>query len=43
MLVSMSAGRISRRSFLAVGLIGLMGLPAGAVGKPTVTVYKEPT
>jgi hypothetical protein len=42
MLASMS-GRISRRSFLAVGLIGLMGVPAGAASKPTVTVYKEPT
>jgi len=42
MLASMS-GRISRRSFLAVGLVGLIGLPAAAAGKPTVTVYKEPT
>jgi len=43
MLSSMSAGRISRRGFLAVGLIGLLGTPAAAAGKPTVTVYKEPT
>jgi hypothetical protein len=42
MLVFMS-GRISRRGFLAVGLIGLIGTPAAAAGKPTVTVYKEPT
>jgi hypothetical protein len=39
----MSAVRMSRRSFLAVGLIGLLGTPAAASGKPTVTVYKEPT
>jgi hypothetical protein len=43
MLASMSASRISRRGFLAVGLIGLIGMPAAAAGKPTVTVYKEPT
>jgi hypothetical protein len=43
MLASMSADRISRRGFLAVGLIGLLGTPAVAAGKPTVTVYKEPT
>jgi hypothetical protein len=43
MLVSMSAERISRRGFLAVGLIGLLGTPAAAAGKPAVTVYKEPT
>jgi len=43
MLASMSADRISRRRFLAVGLIGLLGTPAAAAGKPTVTVYKEPT
>jgi hypothetical protein len=29
--------------FLAVGLIGLLGTPAAATGKPAVTVYKEPT
>jgi hypothetical protein len=39
----MSTGRISRRGFIAVGLIGLLGTPAAAAGKPTVTVYKEPT
>lgn len=43
MLASMSAGPISRRGFLAVGLIGLLGTPAAAAGKPAVTVYKEPT
>lgn len=43
MLASMSAERISRRGFLAVGLIGLLGTPAAAAGKPAVTVYKEPT
>jgi hypothetical protein len=43
MLAPMSAGQISRRGFLAVGLVGLLGTPASAVGKPTVTVYKEPT
>jgi len=43
MLASMSADRISRRGFLAVGLIGLLGTPAAVAGKPTVTVYKEPT
>jgi hypothetical protein len=43
MLVPMSADRMSRRGFLAVGLVGLMGVPAWAAGKPTVTVYKEPT
>ena len=43
MLTSMSAGRISRRGFLAVGLIGLLGTPAAAAAKPAVTVYKEPT
>jgi len=39
----MSAERISRRGFLAVGLVGLLGTPAAAADKPTVTVYKEPT
>jgi hypothetical protein len=34
----MSGGRISRRGFLAVGLIGLLGTPAAAAGKPAVTV-----
>ena len=43
MLTSMSTDRISRRGFLAVGLIGLIGTPAVAAGKPMVTVYKEPT
>jgi hypothetical protein len=43
MLASMSADRISRRGFLAVWLIGLLGTPAAAASKPTVTVYKEPT
>jgi hypothetical protein len=43
MLASMSAGLISRRGFLAVGLIGLLGTPAAVAGKPAVTVYKEPT
>lgn len=43
MLGPMSAGRMSRRGFLAVGLIGLFGTPAAAAGKPSVTVYKEPT
>jgi len=43
MLASMSAGLISRRGFLATGLIGLLGTPAAAAGKPAVTVYKEPT
>jgi hypothetical protein len=43
MLASMSAGSISRRGFLAVGLVGLLGSRAAAAGKPTVTVYKEPT
>lgn len=43
MLAVMSAGRISRRGFLAVGLAGLIGTPAVAASKPTVTVYKEPT
>jgi hypothetical protein len=35
----MSGERISRRGFLAVGLIGLLGTPAAAAAKPTVTVY----
>lgn len=43
MLSSMSASRMSRRGFLAIGLAGLLGTPAGAAGKPSVTVYKEPT
>jgi hypothetical protein len=43
MLPAMSAGKISRRGFIAVGLIGLIGTPAVAAGKPAVTVYKEPT
>jgi hypothetical protein len=43
MLASMSADQISRRGFIAVGLVGLLGSPAAAAGKPTVTVYKEPT
>ena len=43
MLASMSAGLISRRGFIAVGLIGLLGAPAAAAGKPAVTVYKGPT
>jgi hypothetical protein len=43
MLSSMSAARISRRGFIAVGLIGLLGTPAAATGKATVTVHKEPT
>jgi len=43
MLAFMSARRISRRGFLTVGLIGLLGRRAAAAGKPTVTVYKEPT
>jgi hypothetical protein len=43
MLEAMSARRMSRRGFLAVGLISLIGVPAGAAAKPTVTVYKEPT
>jgi len=43
MLGAMSADRISRRGFLAVGLIGLLGTPAAAAGKPAVTVYKGPT
>jgi hypothetical protein len=43
MLAFMSAGRISRRGFLAVGLVGLLGTPSAAAGKPTVTVYKQPT
>ena len=43
MLASMSASRITRRAFLAVGLVGLLGTPAVAADKPTVTVYKEPT
>ena len=42
MLAAMSAGKISRRGFIAV-LIGLIGTPAAAAGKPAVTVYKEPT
>ena len=42
-LPSMSAERISRRGFLAVGLIGLLGTPAAAAARPAVTVYKEPT
>jgi hypothetical protein len=43
MLGSMSANRISRRGFLAVGLFGLLGTPVAAAAKPAVTVYKEPT
>jgi hypothetical protein len=43
MLASMSAGLISRRGFLAAGLLGLLGTPAAAAAKPAVTVYKEPT
>ena len=43
MLGTMNAGLISRRVFLAGGLIGLFGTPAAAAGKPAVTVYKEPT
>jgi hypothetical protein len=43
MLAPMSAKGISRRGFLAVGLVGLLGARASAAGKPTVTVYKEPT
>ena len=43
MLPSMSADLISRRGFIAVGLVGLLGTPAAAAGKPTVTVYKQPT
>jgi hypothetical protein len=39
----MSASRISRRGFLAVGLVGLLGTPAAAAAKPTVTVHKGPT
>jgi len=39
----MRVDRISRRGFLAIRLIGLLGRPAAAAGKPTVTVYKEPT
>jgi hypothetical protein len=39
----MSANPITRRGFLAVGLMGLLGTPAAAAAKPTVTVYKEPT
>src|SRR5262249_70111 len=38
MLVPMSANRMSRRGFLAVGLIGLIGVSAEAASKPTVTV-----
>jgi hypothetical protein len=43
MLAFMSPRRISRRGFLMIGVIGLVGAPAAAAGKPTVTVYKEPT
>ncbi len=43
MLAAMSATKIPRRAFLAGGLICLLGAPALAAGKPTVTVYKEPT
>jgi hypothetical protein len=39
----MSTEQISRRGFLAGGLISLLGAPAAAAGKPAVTVYKEPT
>jgi len=39
----MIADLISRRGFIAVGLVGLLGTPAAAAGKPTVTVYKQPT
>jgi hypothetical protein len=43
MLAAMNAIRMPRRAFLAWGLIGLLGTPAAAAGKPAVTVYKEPT
>ena len=43
MISPMSANPISRRGFLAVGLIGLLGTPAAAAGRAEVTVYKEPT
>jgi hypothetical protein len=39
----MRANPITRRGFLAVGLIGLLGTRAAAAGKPEVTVYKQPT
>ena len=39
MLASMSASLISRRGFLAVGLMGLIGTPAAAAAKPLLTVY----
>jgi len=39
----MSAERITRRGFLAVGTVGLLAPAAAAADKPTVTVYKEPT
>jgi len=42
-LAFMSADRISRRGFLAVALVGLVGTAAAAAGKPAVTVYKQPT
>ena len=34
---------MTRRAFLASGLIGLLVTPARAAGKAEVTVYKEPT
>jgi hypothetical protein len=43
MLDPMNAGHMSRRGFLAIGMVGLLGTPAAAAGKPAVTVYKEPT
>jgi len=43
MLAAMNTTRMPRRAFLAWGLIGLLGTPAAAAGKPAVTVYKEPT
>jgi hypothetical protein len=39
----MSTKGISRRGFLTVGMVGLLATRASAAGKPTVTVYKEPT
>jgi hypothetical protein len=43
MLDPMNAGHMSRRGFLAIGMVGLLGTSAAAAGKPAVTVYKEPT
>ena len=43
MLAAMNTTQMPRRAFLAWGLIGLLGTPAAAAGKPAVTVYKEPT